>query len=92
MPSSGSGTRSVPTTDFDLFRFDAKAGDQWIIETKAARANSPLDTKLEVLDAAGQPVPRLLLRAVRDSVDRIPRDEQRAARRAAGQLGRDAAQ
>ena len=52
----------------DLFRFDAKAGDQWIIETNAARSNSPLDTKIEVLDAAGQPVPRLLLRAVRDSV------------------------
>ncbi len=54
--------------DADLFRFDAKAGDQWIIETKAARSGSPLDTKIEVLDAAGRPVPRLLLRAVRDSV------------------------
>ncbi|MBW8884417.1 MAG: hypothetical protein JF612_06470, partial [Planctomycetia bacterium] len=54
--------------DEDLFRFDAKAGDQWIIETKAARAGTPLDTRLEVLDAGGQPVPRLLLRAVRDSV------------------------
>jgi dipeptidyl aminopeptidase/acylaminoacyl peptidase len=54
--------------DEDLFRFEAKAGDQWIIETKAARAGSPLDTKLEVLDSRGQPVPRLLLRAVRDSV------------------------
>jgi WD40 repeat protein len=68
VPSSGNGTRSVPTTDFDLYRFSAKAGDQWIIETKAARANSPLDSKVEVLDARGQPVPRLLLRAVRDSV------------------------
>lgn len=54
--------------DDDLFRFDAIAGDQWIIETKAARAGSPLDTKLEVLDQRGHPVPRLLLRAVRDSV------------------------
>src|SRR5262245_40669601 len=54
--------------DEDLFRFDAKSGDQWIIETKAARAGSPLDTKIEVLDARSQPVPRLLLRAVRDSV------------------------
>jgi WD40 repeat protein len=54
--------------DADLFRFDAKAGDQWIIETKAARSGSPLDSKIEVLDAAGRPVPRLLLRAVRDSV------------------------
>ena len=31
-------------------------------------AGSPLDTKIEVLDASGQPVPRLLLRAVRDTV------------------------
>jgi hypothetical protein len=54
--------------DEDLFRFDAKVGDEWIIETKAARAGSPLDTKVEVLDAQGQPLPRLLLRAVRDSV------------------------
>jgi hypothetical protein len=59
----------VPATaDADLFRFKAKAGDQWIIETKAARAGSPLDTKVEILDSAGQPVPRLLLRAERDSV------------------------
>jgi WD40 repeat protein len=54
--------------DQDLFRFTAKAGDQWIVETKAARDKSPLDSKVEVLDQNGQPVPRLLLRAVRDSV------------------------
>ena len=54
--------------DEDLYRFDAKAGDQWIIETNAARGGSPLDTKIEVLDSVGNPVPRLLLRAVRDSV------------------------
>jgi hypothetical protein len=54
--------------DDDLYRFEAKAGDQWIIETKAARMNSPLDTKIEVLAADGQPVPRALFRAVRDTV------------------------
>jgi len=53
--------------DVDLYRFAAKTGDQWIIETNAGRKNSPLDSKLEVLDAQGRPVPRLLLRAVRDS-------------------------
>ena len=61
-------THSGQMYDEDLYRFDAKAGDQWIIETNAARAGSPLDTKIEVLDAPGNPVPRLLLRAVRDSV------------------------
>jgi hypothetical protein len=54
--------------DDDLFRFNAKQGDQWIIETKAERMKSPLDTKIEVLTSGGQPVPRLLLRAVRDSM------------------------
>ncbi len=68
-PGKAAGTLHAPgTADADLFRFAAKAGEQWIIETKAARAGSPADTKVEVLDTAGQPVPRLLLRAVRDSV------------------------
>ena len=39
------GTRNAPTTDVDLFRFEAKAGDQWIVETKAARSGSPLDRR-----------------------------------------------
>jgi hypothetical protein len=53
--------------DVDLYRFDAKKGQTWIVETIAARRGSPADTKVEVLDAAGKPVPRVLLRAVRDS-------------------------
>ena len=60
--------QGATTADVDLFRFQAQAGDQWILETNAARAKSPLDSKIEVLDSRGQPVPRLLLRAVRDSV------------------------
>lgn len=55
-------------TDRDLFRFDTKGGDQWILEVHAGRSKSPLDSKIEVLDGKGNPVPRLLLRAVRDSV------------------------
>jgi hypothetical protein len=66
-PGRATGAIADPK-DIDLFRFTAKAGDQWILETNAARSGSPLDSKLEVLDAAGEPVPRLLLRAVRDSV------------------------
>lgn len=53
--------------DDDLFSFDAKAGEQWVLETNAARMKSPLDSKIEVLGADGKPVPRLLLRAVYDS-------------------------
>ncbi len=58
---------SSGASDVDLFRFEAKAGQSWIFETKAARSGSPLDTKIEILDAQGQPVPRVLLRATRDS-------------------------
>ncbi len=54
-------------TEVDLYRFKAKAGQRWIIETDARRRGSPVDTKIEVLDATGQPVPRLLLEATRDS-------------------------
>ena len=53
--------------DVDLFRFHAALGDQWIFETHAERLDSPADTKLEVLFADGRPVPKMLLRAVRDS-------------------------
>lgn len=54
-------------TDIDLFRFSAKKGEEWVLETNAARKGAPLDTKLEVLDESGKAVPKLLLRAVRDT-------------------------
>jgi hypothetical protein len=53
--------------DTDHFAFDAKKGQTWIIETTAAQAGSPADTKLEVLHTDGKPVARLLMQAVRDS-------------------------
>ncbi len=53
--------------DTDHFAFDAKKGQRWIIETLAAQAGSPADTKLEVLHPDGKPVARLLMQAVRDS-------------------------
>lgn len=53
--------------DSDVFRFAAKAGEQWVFEVNAARSKSKLDSFLEVLDAQGQRVPRVLLQAVRDS-------------------------
>jgi len=51
----------------DLFRFQAKAGEQLIIETDAARRGSPADTKIEILYGDGAPIERLQLQAVRDS-------------------------
>ncbi|QDU98250.1 c-type cytochrome domain-containing protein [Lignipirellula cremea] len=55
------------TSDVDYYRFSAKAGDQWILETQAERSKSPADTKLEVLTLTGEPIERLRLRAVRES-------------------------
>ncbi|MBW3543258.1 MAG: hypothetical protein KY476_23635, partial [Planctomycetes bacterium] len=53
--------------DVDLYRITAVAGQAWIVETLAARETSPADTRVEVLDAQGRPLERILLRAVRDS-------------------------
>jgi WD40 repeat protein len=53
--------------DIDVFRFAAKAGEQWVIEINAARSKSPLDSKVEVLDTSGHPIERVRLKAVRES-------------------------
>ena len=53
--------------DRDLCKFDAKKGSVWAIETHAAERGSPVDTKIEVLDANGKPIERALMQAVRDS-------------------------
>lgn len=67
---------SLPTTingkfatadDRDLFRFEAKAGQVWMLETNAARKGSLADTKLELLTPDGKPVQRLVLQAVRET-------------------------
>ncbi len=67
-PATVSGLLNGKTNgDADLYRLEAKAGQTWILETNAARSQSPADTKLEVLHADGRPVLRALLQAVRDS-------------------------
>jgi len=67
-PDENPGSQAVgEQPDVDLFRFDAKAGQTWIIETQAAQRGSPADTKIEVLHADGRPVERLLLQAVRNT-------------------------
>ena len=53
--------------DADYFRFTAKAGQEWVIETNAARTKSPLDTFVEALDADGHRIERVVLQAIRDS-------------------------
>ncbi len=59
---------AAPTgADVDLFRVEAEAGQHWIVETDAASRGSPVDTKIEVLHADGEPVARMLLQAVRNT-------------------------
>jgi hypothetical protein len=69
LPANISGVihQSSDLPDEDFYRFTAKAGEQWMIEVNAARQESPLDSTMEVLNANGDPIERVLLRAVRDS-------------------------
>ena len=60
-------TRDGQTRDADLYRFTAKAGQEWMIEINAARQKSPLDSKVEVLDSNGKSIARAVMQAVRDS-------------------------
>ena len=53
--------------DRDCYRFDAQQGEEWVIEVNAARSGSALDSIIEVLNADGSPIERVLLQAVRDS-------------------------
>lgn len=53
--------------DVDLFRFEAKAGRRAIVEVFGRRLGSPIDPAIEVLDAAGRPVARAVLRPVEET-------------------------
>jgi hypothetical protein len=78
-PNDGAGKAqavSLPTTisgaigvagDADVYKFSAKAGEEWVLEVNAARSKSPLDSKVEVLNADGSPIERVVLQALRDS-------------------------
>lgn len=59
--------RQGESADSDYFLFEAQQGETWVFETNAARSKSPVDTKIAILTADGQRVPRLKLQAVRDS-------------------------
>ncbi len=66
VPGAVSG-RIGSAGEADVFRFQAKVGVSYTIETLAAQRGSPIDTRIQVLHADGRPVQRLQLRAVRDS-------------------------
>jgi len=50
------------TGERDTWRFHAKKGQRLIVEIKAARIGSGLDSTLDILDLKGEPVPRAVLR------------------------------
>jgi WD40 repeat protein len=53
--------------DSDCYRFAASAGQQLVLEAQAIGDKPRLDTRIEVLTTAGQPIIRTVLQAVRDS-------------------------
>jgi len=65
-PGAANGRINSPG-DVDLYRFETKAGQTWVVETQAAQRGSPTDTRIDILHVDGRPVERVLLRAVRDS-------------------------
>ena len=52
--------------DQDLYRFHALRGSRWVIEARATNG-SLVDTHISILASDGNPVPRVVLRSVRDS-------------------------
>ena len=66
LPARVTGDLAGTDSDVDLFRFDAKSGEQWIFELNAAD-DSPLDAHVSILHEDGRPVLRTRLQAVRDS-------------------------
>jgi len=69
-PASITGTihsANGSDSDVDMFRFEASKGQQILIEVKASRDKSPLDSSVEVLTSDGQPILQTQLQAVRDS-------------------------
>jgi WD40 repeat protein len=64
---AGINARMDRSGDVDLFQFTAKRQQLLILETDAARRGTDVDTRIEILSEEGQPVPRLLLQAVRNT-------------------------
>jgi len=69
LPATIHGVIHSETTvpDVDCFRFQAQAGETWVLDVNAARSKSPLDSIIDVVTEQGEPIPRVLLQAVRDS-------------------------
>ncbi len=56
-----------PSPDVDLYRFQARKGVRYLLETLAVRRGSIADTRIEVLWPEGRAVERVRLQALRNS-------------------------
>ncbi len=63
LPASADGILAKPG-DAQTIKFTAKKGVPLIVEIHARRLGSPLDSSIEILDAAGAVLPRATLRCV----------------------------
>lgn len=63
IPGTANGRIEQPGAS-QTWRFHAKKGQRLLLEVNARRAGSPLDSVIEILDAAGRPLPRATLRCV----------------------------
>ena len=61
IPGSADGILTRPN-EAQLARFTAKKGEKLVVEVLARRAGSPVDSVIEILDGAGKPLPRAVLR------------------------------
>jgi hypothetical protein len=59
-----SSSRGEGRPDADLFHFVARKGQKLVLDVAAQQLGSPLDSIVEVLDAAGRIVPRAAIRCV----------------------------
>lgn len=66
VPSEVYGRMGRPG-DADIYAFEARPEEPLTLEVHAARDGAALDSRLEILDAQGKPVERVVLQAVRDS-------------------------
>ncbi len=64
---SGAIFNETPNPDQDVFRFHAEKGQPLMVEVKASREKTPLDSFVEILHHDGKPVLQARLQAVRDS-------------------------
>lgn len=62
------GAQRAGAPDQDYFRFKATKGERLTIEVAAARLGSPLDSVIEILDDAGNPIPRATIRCLNQTV------------------------